>query len=689
MPLRRRVGQGASADEGGQEWSCAHPRGASALFGDTREVYARARLRLPATREIPAWGVCAAVGAAALAAYVATLAPGLTGGDAGELALAARAFSVAHPPGYPLYVVLGRLAAALPVGALAFRLNLLSAVCGAGAAALLCRALLSLGVDRACAVAAALLFAVSPLAWTWHTRAEVFALNDLLGAALLAATAGCLERGSRRGLAACGALCGLGLANHLTFALLAAPVAALLAVRFRRDVKGLLSAGALAVGTAGLLYLQLPLGAWLAPADAWGEPQTLAGLAHHLLRRDYGTLQLASEQLTSQAALGGTLAAFLADEAAQLGYLAAPLALLGLAVAPQGLRWTLLGAWLLSGAAFLALARFPSEPELLRQVLARFWLQPLMLACVAAGLGLGWLRRRAPGWGAAAALALFVPCAVLLATSSGAPRRRGGVLPEAYARAVLAPLPPGALLLTRGDLFGNALRYAQRAQGVRSDVLLLDSELLTYRWYVERRARERPELRWPGSVYAPGAPAGFSLAQLASANPGHPLFVVGGVKTGDGSLAQRFRSAPSGLAERWLPDASAQEVLEALREHRGQLERLEASGFAKALASLDADAWETALREEYWEARHRLGYGLLVWALANGQPREVLEESAAELERVIHAHPSAPAAYFKNAGIAYSRLGDEPRMRAAFERFLERAPAGDPDRQVVSSALGR
>ena len=89
------------------------------------------------------WWLAASVAAAALAVYVATLAPGLTfehhGTDGGDLIAAARTLGVPHPTGYTTYTLLAWLFSQLPVGVIAYRVNLLSAVCAAGAVGLLCR----------------------------------------------------------------------------------------------------------------------------------------------------------------------------------------------------------------------------------------------------------------------------------------------------------------------------------------------------------------------------------------------------------------------------------------------------------------------------------------------------------------------------------------------------------------------
>jgi len=74
-----------------------------------------------------------------LALYLATLCPSVGGGDSGELTAAALTGGVPHPSGYPLFALLARFFAALPLGhSPAWRVNLLSAVPMAAAAGLVC-----------------------------------------------------------------------------------------------------------------------------------------------------------------------------------------------------------------------------------------------------------------------------------------------------------------------------------------------------------------------------------------------------------------------------------------------------------------------------------------------------------------------------------------------------------------------
>nr|KAF6487955.1 transmembrane protein 260 [Rousettus aegyptiacus] len=85
-------------------------------------------------------GLCGgvAVFAAVAGVFTLTLPPSVPGGDSGELITAAHELGVAHPPGYPLFTLVAKLAIILfPFGSVAYRVNLLCGLFGAVAASLL------------------------------------------------------------------------------------------------------------------------------------------------------------------------------------------------------------------------------------------------------------------------------------------------------------------------------------------------------------------------------------------------------------------------------------------------------------------------------------------------------------------------------------------------------------------------
>ena len=218
----------------------------------------------------PAFWAALTTGLLALGVYLLTLAPDLTsshfGGDGGELITAAVTRGIPHPPGYPTYLLAGKLFSYLPLGTVAFRFNLFSACCTAAAAALVTAtaARLSRPGHLYAPVAAGLTFALTPLVWGQSIIAEVYGLNLLAVAALLwAVVAG--WSATWRGL-----LLGLALTTHLTSLLLLPLTLALTPPRAWLRL-------ALGLGLGLLPYAWLPW--WLHPDSpvVWSDPTTLTG----------------------------------------------------------------------------------------------------------------------------------------------------------------------------------------------------------------------------------------------------------------------------------------------------------------------------------------------------------------------------------------------------------------------------
>ncbi|XP_067590818.1 protein O-mannosyl-transferase TMEM260 isoform X8 [Pseudorca crassidens] len=162
-----------------------------------------------------------AVFAAVAAVFTLTLPPSVPGGDSGELITAAHELGVAHPPGYPLFTLVAKLAIILfPFGSVAYRVNLLCGLFGAVAAALLFFTVFRLSGSYAGGILAAGVFSFSRLTWQWSIAAEVFSLNNLFVGLLMALTVHFEEATTaqeRSKIAKIGAFCcGLSLCNQHT-----------------------------------------------------------------------------------------------------------------------------------------------------------------------------------------------------------------------------------------------------------------------------------------------------------------------------------------------------------------------------------------------------------------------------------------------------------------------------------------
>jgi hypothetical protein len=159
-----------------------------------------------------------------LIVYNSTMTPSLSfkSPDGNELATVPYMLGLVHSTGYPLYTWLGKAFTWLPVGDVAHRMNLMSAVMGAGGVALLYAILLMMTRCRLTSVLAALLFAFSLTFWSQTGIAEVYAPNIFMLALtlyLLLRWAEAREQGNGRSslfLLAFSFAFGLSLGTHMS-----------------------------------------------------------------------------------------------------------------------------------------------------------------------------------------------------------------------------------------------------------------------------------------------------------------------------------------------------------------------------------------------------------------------------------------------------------------------------------------
>jgi Protein of unknown function (DUF2723) len=161
------------------------------------------------------WAV--AVGGAAFAVYLRTLAPGLVAVvDTPMFQFIGRVLGVPHNPGYPLYVLLTYPFSYLPIGSLAYRINLFSAMFGALTVSLAFLIARRLGCRRIVSAAAALGMAFGHIFWSQSLIAEVYTLDSAIIAGMLLALLAWGQTGRPGYFFTSTALFAAGLGNHTT-----------------------------------------------------------------------------------------------------------------------------------------------------------------------------------------------------------------------------------------------------------------------------------------------------------------------------------------------------------------------------------------------------------------------------------------------------------------------------------------
>lgn len=245
-----------------------------------------------------------------LVSFIRTLMPGTVGGDAGELQYAAPLLALVHPTGQPLYVLLGKLwTEIIPIGSIAYRMNLLAAVStasGCAALAWLVGRIYGLPIIGA---AASLTLGFGATVWSQAVLADKYGFNVLLASVIigLALWWGHAARRTFTGhdgtidnhfavsrqdrlLYALSAAFGIGLLHHRSLALFGVGIAIMVVVHLGADLwrrwrRTLICAGLVFVPALMVYPTVLP---WLQSRELspllW-QPQTAQEWVDFLLER--------------------------------------------------------------------------------------------------------------------------------------------------------------------------------------------------------------------------------------------------------------------------------------------------------------------------------------------------------------------------------------------------------------------
>jgi hypothetical protein len=445
--------------------------------------------------EIPAnrrWVGTIGIGIIAFGIYLLTLQHTIGRADTFELQVTAPVLGVAHPTGYPLYILIGKLFSLIPIGKVATRINLTSAVAAAIAVMFVFLTLRRVFyLDRFISGLSALAFGLSPIFWSQAVVAEVYALHNAFFAAILGTalwlvaryqrgvlfndqavhvlTSGANSPYSARIVIIMFALIGLSLTNHLTTVLLFPAIALTLILTWPRlsAKQWMLAIGLLLA--ALLIYLYIPL-RWPALHDRqamladefWGW---VTG------SRFQGALQF--QAWLNDPERWRILGRLILD---QYGWLGVILSLIGIVL--MALRqWR---AALVSAVAFLAFAFYGLNyliPDIGVFLIPLFMLQAMWMGYGVAVM-IDWVFRRyslrIEAWVHAALITLFALLPLRAAWTTGATFDWSDemALEEWGHRVLDLPLEEDSAILADSEKIAP-LEYLHRIEGVRPDMYMV------------------------------------------------------------------------------------------------------------------------------------------------------------------------------------------------------------------------
>ena len=466
------------------------------------------------------------IGFFALLLYLRTLAPDVFVSDFAEFQYLPALLGLPHPNGFPLYMLMGWAWAHLPLGNLAWRMNLLSAVWGAITVGLTAGFAQRLSGRARVGWLAAALLALTPTFWGYSLLAERYTLNlALLVAALWAAWEATLSPARRTRLLHVSAfLLGAGLTVHPSDALILPFWFAYLlwSVPDLRRAWRTWATVMLAGATPLVLFLYVPW-RWAAYADVpllpgigrseavyrglvhvWYAPPLRWDLIRHYIvgLGGYATGLAAGGWRDALERMGDVWPYWRAE-------IPWPLALLAL-----------IGGWRLGRRApklTIVLAAFGAYLTLMVAYIQQgkndaYLLPAFWMVLFAAGFAIDWgmPRSRQPISLLLLSLAFLIPLSLLISRYPDRDLSRRLDIRQWWETALQVPLEKGAALLGHWSDF-TPLWYLQYTENLRPDVLALfppDIEQVIQPWL----ATGRPlYLAAPTHGWAPDLPQRYTL----------------------------------------------------------------------------------------------------------------------------------------------------------------------------------
>lgn len=450
--------------------------------------------------------------------YLVTLAPDITwansGSDGGDLIAAAATGGVAHPTGYPTYLILARLFQFLPIGSLAYRTNLMSALASALAAALLCdltrRSMRLDGLQSdVLGWITGLAYGLAPLVWSQSVITEVYAIQGLgivLVLWILARPPG------KHSDLVLGLLSGVLLGVHLTMVLLIPAFMVSQVLRsqptpfwrsawlsFARQMGGF--------GIGLLIFITLPLRALNQPAVNWGDvvtPSRFWWLVSGQIYQSNLSINIAGSLGKSLQTAGEVLLG-------QAGLLGLVLGIAGLIFCSRSVREVLVTVWMFV-APMLFFIFYRTGDSFVY----------LIPASISFAIWIGWgglvaITHLSKWTGHAVGVMLVIYLLSLAAWHWPQVNAAQDQQAKDFAKQAIVSLPMHAIVLVRGDAAIFDLWYMQYALRQRLDIAILAEDLLPFDWY-----RDNLHATYPG-LNLPNRPDSVWAAALSSENPGRPL----------------------------------------------------------------------------------------------------------------------------------------------------------------------
>jgi hypothetical protein len=459
--------------------------------------------------------------------YLITLAPTVSFIDSGELSAVAATLGIAHPTGYPLFTILGWLFTKLPIdNTIIYKLNIMSALYGAASAYFFFLFLVSifeflvLGQAQTKnvrpgqtsvsfpklyrsiipAVGGTLLLAFSPTYWSQAVAVEVYSLHILFLSLILLTFFNAVkvfllhksnpqkEKPTIRELSVFALLLGMSFSNHMTTILLMPGLIYMFffVYGFTRDTWRLILI-LLVAFVAGLsFYLYFPVRAANSPLLNWGNPVDLEKIFWHLSGKQYRVWIFSSTDAAVK-----QFKYFINDLPKEFNYIFLIVSLLGIWSLYKRRRELLIFTILL----FIGCVVYSINYDI-HDIDSYFLLAYFTLATwIAIGIQFILTRiRKSSTVICASTLVVIITFLPLAGNYQDVDESRNYYV-EDYTKNMFESIDPNGIIISfQWDYFVSASYYYQLVERFRSDVVVIDKELLRRSWYFKQLETQHPQV---------------------------------------------------------------------------------------------------------------------------------------------------------------------------------------------------
>lgn len=436
------------------------------------------------------------------ATYLHTLAPTVGFIDSGELAAVAITLGIAHPTGYPLFTLFGRVFSMVPVAAEEIvRLNIFSAFCVASGIVVFFYLLIEFIGDKkkqyerlVGATFASFSLAFSQTVWSQALGIEVYSLHFLLLSLILLLFTKAMRTDEPRWWLMFAFVTGLSFTNHMTTVLLAPALLywffvehGLNRIAFKKVMNLSLP---FMLGMS--VYLFLPVRAAQQPLFNWGNPQTPEKFWWHVSGKQFRVWMFSSGDVAEK-----QLTYFFKRLPDEFFYIPLLLALIGAIILLFSERHKFFVVLLL----FAGCVGYSINYDI--HDIDSYFILAFVATAISSAFGVTKIAEQLSSqtgkW------IIIVTMAVCYFIQVNANRKvvdaSGQHLVEDYTKDILMNLPPKSIVIsTQWDYFVSASYYFQHIKRIRPDVVVLDKELFRRSWYFPQLEAMYPEVMQKSKV---------------------------------------------------------------------------------------------------------------------------------------------------------------------------------------------